>query len=178
MKKSNIIAICVCVAVAIVIVMIFLFADKPIDGPNLINGFTDKDDDKVMLVEYTSKRTGTYNNDGYQKTVLYQNKDGSCEVHFYAMNVGDEKEAHSAYRVEKQIISEVYKIINDNKLVKWNKKYKDFGLDGGYYSVRFRNSDGTYVTVDSDRMPDDGQRIMGSIDVKIRSMTYTKDEIK
>lgn len=135
-----------------------------IDGPGLINGFEDGEE-QVMLIDYYSAVVATVGGDGYDETVLYQNKDGSCEIHYFSKYESDEEESHRVYRADPEVIEAAYDIINKNDMASWNEKYDGPGLDGGYYSLKFRNNEGEYVKVSSDSMPEDGINLMGEVAV-------------
>ena len=148
-----------------------------IDGAKLINGFTDADGQQVMLVEYSKQTVATVGGDGFAKTILYQNTDGSCEVHFVSSNDGDEKETRTAYSVDSAVIGEVYDIINSSSMSAWNGKYSGTGLDGAVYSLTFRTNDGGYVRASSDNMPEDGISIMDSVCSVMESYALKGTEI-
>lgn len=165
MKKNKLKKWLVCV-LALAVGGTFLAAcgTNTIDGPGLINGFGDEEE-PVMLIDYYTAIVGTVGGDGYDETVLYQNKDGSCEIHYYSKYESDEEESRRVYRADEKVIEEAYDIINKNKMTEWNDKYKDSCIDGAVYSLTFRNNEGEYVKVSTDSMPEDGINIMGEVAV-------------
>ena len=163
MKKSCIIIIVLCVVLALSAALYFFKFRGTVDGPKLIHGFSEADGQQVMLIDFCKKTVATVGGDGYSETVLYQNRDGSCEVHYYSKYEGDTKESHSAYSVDKAVIAEAYEIINQNKIAAWNEKYNGPGMDGAIYVLKFRTNSGDYIRATSDNMPDDGIAILYSV---------------
>ncbi|MDO4976861.1 MAG: hypothetical protein Q4E53_06325 [Eubacteriales bacterium] len=121
------------------------------------------EEDIIMLIDYCKRTLATVGGDGYDETVLYQKKDGSCELHYYSKYEGDEVEAHSAYSVDQAVIEEAFDIIEKNKISNWNDEYDNIGLDGGEYILKFRTEDGGYIRATSNNMPENGISIMSSV---------------
>lgn len=180
MKKVILAAIFFLAAAAAVMVVFMVNKNEnDIKGSELINGYTDKDEEQVLLVDYCKKTVATVGGDGYSETVLYQNRDGSCEVHFYSKYEYDKAEKHSGYTVDPAVIEAVYKIINDNKIMQWNDKYNSFGMEGAEYVLKFRGNGGEYIRCTSEHMPDDGLSIMGSVNaLLIDFVEQTGTELK
>ena len=128
-----------------------------------------------MLIDFCKKTVGTSGGDGYSETVLYQNEDGSCEVHFYSRYEGDVEETHSVYTVDKAVIDDAYEIIDRNNIASWNETRYGPGMDGAVYVLKFRNEDGVYVRVSSENMPEDGLDIMCSVNNCLNR--YVKEEL-
>ena len=168
-KKKVMIFAAIFILLAAAAAVVIIMAGKGISdisvihGSELINGFTEKDEEQVLLVDYCKKTVATVGGDGYSETVLYQNRDGSCEVHYYSKYEYDKAEKHSGYSVDPAVIDAAYKIINDNRMVQWNHKYDSFGMEGAEYILKFRGSGGEYIRCSSEHMPDDGLSIMGSV---------------
>ena len=150
-------------AAAVMVVLMVNKNENDIKGSELINGYTEKDEEQVLLVDYCSKTVATVGGDGYSETVLYQNRDGSCEIHFYSKYEYDKEEKHRGYSVDPAVIDAAYDIINEKKMILWNEKYDSFGLEGAEYILKFRGGSGEYIRCSSDHMPDDGLSIMSSV---------------
>lgn len=143
-------------------ILIFLSRSR-IDGPALIRGFREDESDPVMLVDYCVKTVATVGGDGYRETVLYQHRDGSCEIHYYRMYDADSEEAHSAYSADGPVIAKVYAIINREHIADWNDRKYSRGPHGIQYVLKFRGSDGEYVRVTSDSIPKDGIEVFQKV---------------
>lgn len=114
----------------------------------------------VMLIDFCYRVVGTVGGNRYEETVLYQNADGTCEVHYFSGQDDDPGKEHSAYKAPGSIVKEAYDIINENKIAGWNDCDYSVGPDGVDYSLKFLGSDGEYIRVSSGHMPEDGIRIM------------------
>lgn len=151
------ILIAVCILVIIFVVIFITQRSKATVEPG------NTDEDQVMVIDFCKSTAATVGGDGYTETVLYQNRDGSLEVHYFSKYEGDEKESHTFYPAEDSVLEEAYKIINKYHMDKWNEKYDGPGLEGGGYSLGFRTDKGGFIRVSSDRMPDNGVRMMNEV---------------
>ena len=125
--------------------------------------------DSVMLIDYCERTVATVGGDVYSETVLYQNRDGSCEVHYFSKYECDEEESHIYFPADEAVVKEAYSIISSSHMKKWNEKYDTSGLEGASYSLKFLTDNGEYITVTSDNMPDNGVGIMRSVENCISS---------
>lgn len=141
----------------------FLLRARDIDGPRLIERYGESDENPVLLIDYCVKTLATVNGDGYRETVLYQWKDGACEVHYYSKYEGDEEETHRGFSVDSAVLEEAYRIISKNRISVWKDRRYAPGPDGTQYILKFRTEDGTYIRVSSDNMPEDGQAILAQV---------------
>ena len=122
-------------------------------------------EDKIMLVDYCDRTCGTNGGDGYKETVLYYTKDGKCEVHYYREYEDEEEKTHTYTVVDNSIIDDVYKALRSRHFASWNILYKNspYVITGGAESLKFRDSNGEYIRVSSEHMPEDGMKQMTEI---------------
>lgn len=160
------------------VIIIITVCSRHIDGPSLRNDFSDSDGDKVMLIDYCKKTVATVGGDGYRETVLYQNRDGTCEVHYYSKFVYDEVESHSGYTVDSKVIEDAYAIINRHAIVTWNDRKFGSGPDGAVYILKFRGNNGEYTRVTSNNCPENGISVMSDVVACLRDYADEGEKIE
>lgn len=124
---------------------------------------SDEEGDRILLIDYCVKTVATVGGNGYRETVLYQNKDGSCEVHYYSRSEDEPEESHAAYRVDPTVVADAYALISRNRIGSWNEKKYGPGPDGTQYVLKYRDNGGECIRVTSDNMPEDGIPVLREI---------------
>ena len=114
-----------------------------------------------MVFDYYEATVATVGGDGHDEFVLYRRPNGSMILAKYSQ-WGDAEESCRACLVSDSALYDCLKIVDDNKMRKWNEM-DGVGITGAAYVVKFREADRT-VRVSSDNMPEDGQRAFGEIE--------------
>ena len=163
MTKKQIIILVTCVVLAVITALFFILRGRTPSKAVVQDAGNAGEREQNMLIDFCKKKVATVGGNGYSETVLYQNADGSCEVHYYSRYDGDTEETHSAYPVDRSVIEEAYGIINKNGIAGWNDKRYGPGPDGTVYILKFRADNGEYIRVTSDNMPENGIEIVCSV---------------
>jgi len=118
-----------------------------------------------MIFDYYEATVGTVGGDGHDEYVLYRRQDGSMLMAKYSQ-WGGQTESCRACLVSDTALYDCLKIVDENKMRKWNEK-DGVGITGAAYVVKFREAE-RMVRVSSDNMPEDGQRVFGEIEQVLR----------
>lgn len=128
-----------------------------------------------LLVDYYYAVVGTDGGDSSCELVLYTYSDTELKLSVFSKSDGED-ESRADYLVPVTAFEECEKVIKQNKFGVWNDKYDDIGMDGSKTVVKYKNDDGSYTRVSSDRIPDDGLKKMNDIQTVLRS--YVQEQYK
>ena len=115
------------------------------------------DTEATLLLRYSERTVATVGGDRYRTYALYRNADNSYTLRF--TSVGEER----SWSVPEQAALDAYALIRRYGIEKWNDRRYGPGPDGRITSLDFLSGDGTPVHVSSDRMPDNGEALMGAV---------------
>lgn len=114
------------------------------------------EEEPMLLIDCFSATVGTIGGDGHDEIVLYLTKEGEYQIHFFSRSFGED-ETHRAVLVDKAVVAEAYRQIEQCNFFDWYKRSDCAGITGAIYGVKFRDDKGEYHRFSSERMPMDGQ---------------------
>ena len=114
----------------------------------------------VLLVDYYDAVTGTDGYDSSRELTLSELSDGTYQVDVY--RTGRDEDSHESFTVPEEAKTRCYELIDKYNMRHWDR-YPDDPLDGGMTAVKFRDTDGSYIRVSTDQMPDGGTGMMSDI---------------
>jgi hypothetical protein len=110
--------------------------------------------DKILLVDYFERVTGTPEEQPYFEIVLYQYTEAELLLEKY-VNGGTDEEMLTTYHVPAEAYEKALQIIKKYAMVSWNSRDDCFPLDGKLYVCKFREGP-DFTRVSSDSMPEEG----------------------
>ena len=112
-------------------------------------------EEKVLLIDYFERVTGTPEEQPYFEIVLYQYSETELLLEKY-VNGGTDEEILTTYHVPAEAYEKSLQVIKKFDMASWNSRKDCFSQDGKLYVCKF--SEGTNFTrVSSDSMPDEGE---------------------
>ena len=118
--------------------------------------------DSEMLVDYYTAVVGTDGFDSHYELVLSSAQDGKAKLE--VINKEPEKEeTRVTYLVPYEAVDRCYEVIDSAKMRKWDKIGKDDPIDGAQTVVKFKDNNGSYIRVSTDKMPENGEQSMNRI---------------
>ena len=129
----------------------------------------------TMLIDYY--RTEKANESGgYFELVLYTTEDSEMlKLSVYSKDSEETDENQTDYLVPYEAAENCYKIIEKHQLDRWNGMKNAVSADGVLTVCRYC-SDGEYIRVSTEEMPENGAEILDSI-AKVMS-SYAKDDCR
>ena len=116
----------------------------------------------TMLVDYYQS-TSAIENDGYCELVIYTTESaGTVKLCIFTRDSADADEICTTYLVPYKAAQDCFDIINKHRLDSWDSMEDTTSLDGALTVCKFY-SGGSYIRVSSEKMPSDGEKILGSI---------------
>ena len=127
----------------------------------------------TMLIDYYRKEKAA-DDSGYFELVLYttENSD-TLRLSMYSKKDKDKDESLTEYLVPYDAAESCYKLIEKHHLNRWNKNENAVSEDGVLTVCKYC-SDGEYVRVSNEQMPENGAEILDSI-ANIM-LSYAKEE--
>lgn len=135
------------------------------------------DNTGVLLVDYYYAVVGTDGEDSHIEYVLRDlGRGDKAQLDVYR---GDEEnpEVSTSYLIPYKAVTECYGMIDSAKMREWNDTAPDSAIDGAVTAVKFRDDDGSYIRVSTDKMPEDGTRSMDSIKVILQGYALPENKI-
>ena len=115
-----------------------------------------------MLIDYYTATVGTNGGDCHYELVLSSAQDGKAKLE--VINKEPEKEeTRVTYLVPYEAVDRCYEVIDSAKMRKWDKIGKDDPIDGAQTVVKFKDDNGSYIRVSTDKMPENGEQSMNRI---------------
>jgi len=127
----------------------------------------------TMLIDYYRTEKAA-DESGYFELVLYTAENSDVlKLSVYSKDDKNTDENHTDYLVPYEAAENCYKLIEKHHLNRWNKMENTFSEDGVFIVCKYC-SDGEYVRVSNEQMPENGAEVLDSI-ANIMS-SYAKDE--
>lgn len=126
-----------------------------------------------MLVDYYYAIVGTDGGDSKYELVLSKTQSASARLDVYKTEP-DSTEKSTTYMIPYEAVTQCYEVIDSAKMREWNKKGYDSPVDGAVTVVKFRDDDGSYISVSTNKAPSDGERNMDKIKIILEG--YATDE--
>ena len=118
-------------------------------------------DEKILLVDYFERVTGTPEEQPYFEMVLYKFTETKLLLEKYENGDTDE-EMLTFYHVPAEAYEKALQIIKKYDMASWNSRKDCFALDGKLYVCKF--SEGPdFTRVSSDSMPKEGKRAFAEL---------------
>jgi len=119
-----------------------------------ISSFKDKPAG-VMLLDCFERVVGTPEEQGYFELVAYTESDTHALLE-KSTDGGTENERKTSYLIPVEAVQNAFDIISRYGMSDWNDRDDTVGICGMLFVCKFPLSDGSYVRVSSESMPDDG----------------------
>ena len=129
----------------------------------------DADREDVMLLDfYTSSTAAADEGGGYLEMTLYTTVGGNWKLLVYARETQEAPETCTAYDVPYMAVDKCFSILDEENVRAWNDEPLD-GEEGAVTVCKFRDTDGTYVRVTSEAMPEGGAQAFARIRETLQS---------
>ncbi|MBR2700839.1 MAG: hypothetical protein IKE77_01990 [Erysipelotrichaceae bacterium] len=122
---------------------------------------TSKKKKELLLFEYYTRITGTPIPRPYYQIQVCQMADGLLKIK-ETVEGGSNDQVINTYVISGEMKQEIRNLITKYDLEGWNSLENAECIDGEAESFRYLE-DNTYITVSVNHMPEDGQRILGTI---------------
>ena len=122
---------------------------------------TYKNKDELLLFEYYTRITGTPIPRPYYQIQVYQMADGLLKIK-ETVEGGSNDQVIKTYVISGEMKQEIKNLIRQYDLEGWNSMENAECIDGKAEYFRYLE-DNTYITVSVNKMPEDGQKILGTI---------------
>lgn len=116
----------------------------------------------TMLFDYYFAVVGLPVDAGHHEIVLNAYSADEVELVAYEAD-GSGKEQSKSYIVPIKALEDVYKVVHDHKMDKWEGNYGPSGFEGATHVVKFLK-DNELIRVSTDEMPEDGVAVFTEID--------------
>ncbi len=127
---------------------------------------TYKNKGELLLFEYYTRITGTPIPRPYYQIQVCQMADGLLKVK-ETVEGGSNDQIIKTYVISGEMKQEIRKLIRQYDLEGWNSMENAECIDGKAEFFRYLE-DNTYITVSVNKMPEDGQKILGTIASTLR----------
>ena len=112
-------------------------------------------EEKILLVDYFERVTGTPEEQPYFEIVLYYYTEAELLLEKY-VNGGTDEEMLTIYHVPMEAYKNALQVIKKFDMASWNSRDDCFSQDGKLYVCKF--SEGPdFTRVSSDSMPEEGE---------------------
>ncbi len=129
----------------------------------------DADREDVMLLDfYTATVAAADDDGGHLEMALYTTVSGKWKLLVYRQESQEEPETCTAYNVPYMAVDKCFAILDEENVRAWNDEPTD-GEEGAVTVCKFRDTDGTYVRVTSEAMPEGGARAFARIRETLQS---------
>lgn len=128
-----------------------------------------------LLVDYYHAVVATAGGDRHYELVLSEAMNYNIRLDVYRGTPGSE-ETKDSYIVPRESVDKCMEVIRKNKINEWNDRTDTYGITGAVTVVKYRDDYGNYVRVSTEKMPENGERIMD--EVKTVMEQYIKPEYK
>ena len=117
----------------------------------------------TMLIDYYYADKSAAGGDGYTEMVLYatDNKD-QLRLSVYSKENESEYESCTEYLVPYEVAENCYKAIKKHRLDCWNGMKNSVSLDGTLVVCKYY-SNGEYIRVSTEEMPENGETVLKNI---------------
>ena len=119
-----------------------------------------KEKDQI-LIDYFDRVIGTEEINPYFEIVIYTYDENNLLLKIFN-DGGSEEEKINDYLISHDSYYEIYKLIKDNKIDKWNKLKKKYSLNGRIYVLKYFDGN-ELIRVSSEHMPEDGTKAFNDI---------------
>ena len=130
-------------------------------------------EEPVMLMDYFEKVVGTPMDMGHYELVIRSFDEKYLLLEELVKAEGSDNETKKTYKVPYNLKNEIMKIVEDEKMDKWNERNDMHGIVGKLYVFKYLQKD-TYIRDSSEHMPENGVKVFNCIKSIISK--YLSDE--
>lgn len=129
----------------------------------------DADREDVMLLDfYTASSAVADDGGGYLEMTLYTTAGGKWKLLVYSRETQEAPETCTAYNVPYMAVDQCFAILDEENVRSWNEEPAD-SEEGAVTVCKFRDTDGSYVRVTSEAMPEGGAQAFARIRQTLQS---------
>ncbi|MEE3334073.1 MAG: hypothetical protein VZR54_07360 [Ruminococcus sp.] len=132
----------------------------------------------VLLIDYYYATVATVGGDGYDEIALYEytSDDSLVMLNVYSKTESDDIESCISYLVPREAVDKCMEAIEKSGLRDWRGLSNPLSMTGALIVCKFRDSNGSYVRVSSEAMPEDGKEKLSNIAAVLGQ--YIKEKYK
>lgn len=143
-----------------------------------VNSMVKADDDESLtgdlLVDLYTEAVATDGGDGYAEMTLYTYTSDRLRLIVYRQDAESDTEQRTTYLVPRAALSRCLEVIDDADMRSWNDTAQPLdGEEGAVTVCKFRDTDGSYVRVTSEAMPEGGAQAFARLRTVLQS--YVSD---
>lgn len=117
-----------------------------------------------LLVDLYTASVATDGGDGYDEMVLYAYTSDQLKLIVYRQDADMDTQQSTTYIVPRAALGRCLAVISDADMRTWNDSAEPLdGEEGAVTVCKFRDTDGTYVRVTSENMPENGAQAFAQI---------------
>jgi len=119
----------------------------------------------TMLVDYYSAVVATVGGDRSDEMVLSYYDPVEAKLDVYSKSEIDGSESHKTYLVPYEAVDRCYDVIEEENFRSWENLKKSFAISGAVGVCKFREEDGSYTRVSTEKMPERGRASIDRVGV-------------